>query len=231
MGGNAVELRIQFCGGQETVRHSDQCVRLGTLEADVPAEQVIHIVHHTGIHHGQRAPHAFLRRLEDQFDPSVQCIHVFFQQFRYGQADGHMPVVPAGMHGFCMGRTKTFGRRAMSFAFVFFHIVAVHVKAESNGLAGSARIQNANHAGLAAGHLFHQRQVCPFGDGTFHIPFQLCSGGTAHHGRFRNHFGAKMHFIAQRLQFFNDQGSRTEFRPACFRVAVQVTPPGHQFFF
>ena len=142
-----------------------------------------------------------------------------------------MPVVPAGMHGFRMGGTKAFGRGTVSLSFFLFHIVAVHVKTEGNRLAGSAGIQNAYHTGFAAGHLFHQHRVRAFCDGTFHIPFQFLSGRTPHHGGFRYHFSAKMHFVAQCFQFTDYQGSRAELRPTGFRMGMEITPPGNQFRF
>ena len=73
-----MELCVHLRRGQEAVGHGDQRIRLGAFETNVSPEQEIHIVHHAGIYHGQRAPHAFLRRLEDQFNTSVQCVHIFF---------------------------------------------------------------------------------------------------------------------------------------------------------
>lgn len=103
------------------------------------------------------------------------------------------------------------------------HIIGVHVKADADDRAVIGEMHHAQYACLSAFHFPDPVRICPFGDGTLLLSFELFLRRHAHHRVFPDGFLAGFHFIAQYCEGLRHFGCRTEFRPAGLRMPVQIT--------
>ena len=231
MGRHTGEFRIQLRCCQKAVSHRYQAVICSSLKSDMTAEQVIHIINYTGVHHSESTAYTFLCRLENQFNGACQTCFISSKQFCCRQADGYVTVMTAGVHSLFMFGSKAFLSRAMLLAALLFYVVAVHIKAEGNCFTGFICLKSCHDTGLAAGHLLYQLRIRTLADGSLHIISQLCLARHAHHRFFVNNVSAEFNLIAKLFQLTDNHACRTEFRPACFRMSMQISAAFDHFIF
>ena len=231
VGRHTGKFRIQLRSCQKTVSHRYQAVVGSSLEANMTAEQVIDIINYTGVHHSEGTAYTFLRRLENQFNSACQTCFISSKQLCCRQADGYVTVMTASVHSLFMFGSKAFLCRAMLVAALLFYIVAVHIKAEGNCFTRFICFKSCHDTGLAACHLLYQLRIRTFVDCSLHIISQLCLARHAHHRFFVNNVSAEFNIIAKLFQLTDNHACRTEFRPACFRMSMQISAAFDHFIF
>ena len=162
-------------------------------------KEVVHVVHYPGIHHGISTTNAFLRRLENQFNSTGQLVLVGSNQLSSGQANGHMPIMTAGMHSVLVAGGKALSSGTMGITLVLLHIITIHIKTEGHSLTCLAGFEHGHNASFATGHFAYQLRISTLADGTLHISGQISLTGYTHHVFFVHYSSAKANLIAQAL--------------------------------
>ena len=134
-----------------------------------------------------------------------------------------MTVVTASVHSPLVDGGKTFDVRAVISVRAFAHVVAVHIKTNGEERTLSAELHISPETGHAAFHLGNQFRISALRDGAFHMGAKCISRGHTHHGFTANGVFAHRDGITQLLHLLDGHRSRAEFRPAGFRMLVQIT--------
>ena len=155
MSGNTREGDVSLGGGQEVLRAANHLAHVVGLEADVHTEDFLNAFNSTGFFHRHGAANAFFSRLEDEADLALELVTHGGDNFSQSQANSHVAVVAAGVHGALVDRSEPFNIGTVISVRAFAHVVAVHVKANSQEGAVAAEIHISPEAGQAAFHLRH----------------------------------------------------------------------------
>ena len=111
------------------------------------------------LHHQRRAAfftlgRAFFGRLEEEFDRAGDLVAHAGQDFRHAEEDGHVRVVPAGVHHAdflpVVGRLH---RRLERHVDLLDHRQRVHVRAQRHYASRLAALEDADYAGVRDGRL------------------------------------------------------------------------------
>ena len=102
------------------------------------------------------------------------------------------------------------------------NIIRIHIKADSNDRTVSREMHDTEYARTAAGHLLDPGRVSTFINSTLLFFRELFRRGHAHHCFFLDGICPRLDLIAEVRQRLSYLGSRAKFRPARFRVRMQI---------
>ena len=226
--GSAGEHGIHLVRSQEALGHADQGTVVIIAQADVPADEVIHIVYDAAPDHAFGPDHSFFSWLEADFQGTCHPVFVGCCQPGHCQTDGGMAVMAAGMHQPRMLGLESKGAGPMAGSRIFRHEQGIDVEAQGHGFPRFGEMHDPHTAGHAPFHPVHQHRVGPFFDGPLGALFQSLFIGHHHPGSFIQDVAAHEDFIPQLLEFLCNEGSGPEFRPGSFRMGMEIPPlPDH----
>ena len=223
MGRPAREADIEFAGGQKGAHTGDQIAAARGPQTDVHGQEMPR-PRHMG-DHGRRAAHAFLGRLEQQAHPLPQGGRARRrQQGRQPQAQGHMAVMAAGMAQALMPGGEALAHGPVGSLLRFHQRQGVHVAAQHQR-QGRVRRARIGHQARGPAHALQPARFQTFRQRPLPCPGFDPGHGQAHaRGRVDDllpHTRGKAH--VRQLPGHETRGP--EFRPAFFRVPVQLPPP------
>ena len=167
------ERGVDFGRRQEPFGTAGNLSGLAQIDAQVHADDIIHVIDDTFGHHRFGAAHAFFGRLENQLDCSSQFVFEAGQHFRYRQSDRSVSVVTAGVHRPLVDAGKPFPERTVFFFRRFRQVVGVHIDAQRNRRSRFGKFHHTDDAGLATDHLVDPDLVGPLIDRSLHLLFQF----------------------------------------------------------
>ena len=163
---------------------------------------------------------AFLGGLEDELHLAAEGLLVVGEPLRDAKAHGRVAVVPAGV-----GEAGTRGGEALAVGQMVFVLrlldgEAVDVEAKRGDGTGTARVEHADAARVAA-HALEEGFGDACGAGELNGGLDLF-GLAAHDGVGIDHLKAGEDLEAERLEAIDEVGRRFEFEPAFFRIHVEA---------
>jgi hypothetical protein len=117
----------------------------------VVAKQIVHIINHTRPNHGFGTTHAFLGRLKNEFDRTVQCRLERRKDLCHSETYSGMTIVTTGMHGTLIDRSETLPGGPVAWRITLYYVHCIHIEAESD-YRPLAVLQAGHYAREAATH-------------------------------------------------------------------------------
>ena len=125
-----VEHSIKFCSSQEAMITTSKTICIVFIEANVQTKHVVYIIYYAGVNHRLSTAHAFLCRLEDQFNSTFELIFMLCHIVCKTNTHCHMCIMTTSMHRFIMTRAIATLNRCMASLFRFDNIIRVHIYTE-----------------------------------------------------------------------------------------------------
>ena len=219
----AAEHHIILCCRKRTIASRDHHRRIAVLRIGyMGTDQVIYAVQMAVVHNSLGAADALLRRLEDQLYGSMKRILDRHQNLRDSKADGSMGVMAAGMHKALIYRSKPLSRRTVAAVMLLKHAKGIDIEPHRDRRSFAAA-QDSDHAGHSALCVLDKLRIRPLGDGTLILFIQFLFRRNAHAGIPFADLVANKDLISQIRKLSGNDRRRTHFKPAFFRVFVEIT--------
>ena len=193
------------------------------FESKMRPEHIVHIVDDTAFDHSVRAPHPFFGRLEAELDGASKLSFELSEQLCKEQPHRGVSIMAAGMHRSRMAGSKTFLIWKMRGICRLRYIIGVHVKADADDRAVIGEMHYAQYACLSPSHFPDPVRICPFGNRSLLLSFELFLRRHTHHCFFLDGLLAGLHFIAQCRERLCYLGCRAEFCPTRLRIPMKIT--------